>query len=172
MLNAVNDADFASLAGSAPDLIVSIRHMTILRETVYTLPKHGVINLHSGILPSYQGVMSSFWAMLNHEPQLGTTLHFIEDASIDTGAMIAQSRTAFNPEHSYLWNVLNLYHAGCELITGSIEKLANAQALAAKAQSGEANYFTFPTMEDFTRFEKLGYQLFDANDLADFDLGI
>jgi methionyl-tRNA formyltransferase len=51
----INDLNVLS-----PDLIVSIRFGGILKETVISIPKKGVINLHLGILPKYKGVMATF----------------------------------------------------------------------------------------------------------------
>ncbi|MEM7360132.1 MAG: formyl transferase [Pseudomonadota bacterium] len=170
MLNSVNQADYNTLVAAEPDVIVSIRHMTILKEAVYALPEHRVLNLHSGILPTYQGVMSSFWAILNQETNLGTTLHYIEDASIDTGSVIAQTFTPFASEKSYLWNVLNLYQQGCDAIYDALETIASGQKLTATPQSGKANYHTFPDADALARFAKLGYRLFDQNDPIEFGL--
>jgi methionyl-tRNA formyltransferase len=51
----------------APALIVSIRFGGILKEKVINIPTKGIINLHSGILPRYKGVMATFWAMKNND---------------------------------------------------------------------------------------------------------
>lgn len=170
MLNAVNDADYDQLEASQPELIVSIRHMTILKEPVYTMPRLGVLNLHSGVLPTYQGVMSSFWAMLNQEPQLGTTLHFIEDTSIDTGSVITQTSTRFEQERSYLWNVLNLYQDGCDAILSAVQTLSDGEQVQASAQTGTANYYTYPDESALLRFAESGFHLFAEEDPASFNL--
>ncbi|HAZ78734.1 MAG TPA: formyl transferase, partial [Porticoccaceae bacterium] len=44
------------VAATEPDLILSIRFGLILPQTIIDLPKYGVINLHSGLLPVYRGV--------------------------------------------------------------------------------------------------------------------
>ena len=69
----------------APDLIVSIRFRQIFKQTLINIPRCGVINLHSGILPNYRGVLATFWAILNGDKEIGATLHFISDAKIDEG---------------------------------------------------------------------------------------
>lgn len=169
-LNAVNSSDFEMLKQSQPDLIVSIRHMTILKEAVIKLPKLGVINLHSGLLPSYQGVMSTFQAMRNKEPLLGSTLHFIEDKKIDSGAIIAQAPVAMCPNRSYFWNVLNLYRGGCQLVLDAIYSLASKEALNSISQDGPSNYYSFPNEHDLTEFDKQGFKLFATDDLNDFQV--
>ena len=57
----------------SPDLIISIRFGLILQSAVIDIPKYGVINLHSGELPTYRGVMATFRAMQLQDTQCGTT---------------------------------------------------------------------------------------------------
>lgn len=160
--NKLNTDDFPKLVSSKPDLIVSIRHMTILRDDVIALPQHGVINLHSGQLPSYQGVMASFRAMLNKELDLGTCLHFIEDSKIDTGSIIGQSANRADYTRSYLWNVLNIYRAGCENVLSAISKLEKNKTLDSFAQSGEPHYYSYPSERELASAEFSLYQDTDS----------
>lgn len=153
LLNDINGTDFQKFSNSKPDLIISIRHMSILKEKVIRTPSFGIINLHSGLLPSYQGVMASFWAMKNKELNIGTTLHLIEDSSIDTGAIISQSSTATRFNKSYYWNMMNIYHDGCQNIIKAINQVSNGGLLQTQAQSGPSNYFSFPTEQDFNQLE-------------------
>jgi len=52
----------------------------IIREPVIAHSQYGYINLHSGLLPDYRGVMASFRAMVNGDAEIGSTLHYIQDA--------------------------------------------------------------------------------------------
>lgn len=162
--NDVNTADHAAFRSSNPELVVCIRYMTILRDSSITVPKHGVLNLHSGVLPDYQGVMASFWAMLNCESKIGTTLHWIDSEEIDTGAIIARSMTPVVYERSYLWNVLNLYPDGCANILKAIDTLNAGQKLESYEQSGPAGYYSFPTQADI---DQAKFKLFSSKDSAD-----
>lgn len=156
-INDINGKDFHLFLGTQPDLVISIRHMSILKEKVITVPKLGVINLHSGLLPAYQGVMATFWAMQHKEATIGTTLHFIEDSSIDTGPIISQSLTTADYTQSYHWNMLSIYQGGCQSIIDAITVLTNNNTLEAQAQRGRSHYFSFPTEADLGEFK---YPLF------------
>ena len=160
-LNDINGANLQTFTASAPDLVVSIRHMSILKSPVIEVPKLGVINLHSGLLPGYQGVMSTFRAMVNGDVNLGTTLHFIKDASIDSGPIIAQSKTLARYDKSYLWNVLNLYRDGCTNVLTAIDSVAKGEVLQAKSQEGEAEYFTYPSDDEI---DAAPFRLFEDNE--------
>ena len=135
----------ATLRQCDPDLIVAIRYRRILHDDAIAVPRQGVLNLHSGILPEYRGVMPTFWAMLNDEVEIGTTLHRIVDSGIDTGPIIAISRTDTNPGESYLANVLGLYQEGCSEMAMAISDLDRGKALAGyKQSSSPGTYYSTP----------------------------
>lgn len=167
--NAINgEASLARTAGLQPDLVLSIRFGGILREDFIAIPRHGVINLHSGPLPQYRGVMATFWAMLAGEQMLGTTLHSIDDSSIDTGRVIATTRTPVHADRSYLWNVLNLYPDGIGKMLQAVSTLAAEGTLATRPQQAGGHYFSFPAEADLQAFSDAGYRLYDPLEILDF----
>ena len=165
-LNAINDAaGYERYAESKPDLVLSVRYGVILRDPAISLPKHGVLNLHSGLLPDYKGVMATFWALLNKESEIGTTLHFIEDSSIDTGSIVTTTRRPVQPDRSYFWHVLSLYELGCARILDAVEVLDRGLALERHAQPDSGNYFSFPDQSALTRFAEQGGRLFEPDEV-------
>lgn len=147
-----------------PDLIISIRYRRILREAAIAIPQHGVLNLHSGILPDYRGVMATFWAMLAGEKQIGTTLHWIVDSGIDTGPVIGIHRKAMCPRRSYLANVLGLYNGGCDLVAAAVEDIENGREPRSRPQSPGGHYYSAPGARDVQRFDHAGLALFDGTE--------
>jgi methionyl-tRNA formyltransferase len=168
VLNAINsEAGLEQLAATDPDLIISIRYGGILKESAIAIPRHGVINLHSGQLPDYRGVMATFWALLNGEEELQMTLHQITDGSIDTGAILDTCSLPVVETRSYLWHLLQLYPAGCELITAAVKRIANGQPLNKQPQQPGGNYYSFPGEEELARFRQKGYSLFELTDITE-----
>jgi methionyl-tRNA formyltransferase len=168
-LNRINSEDsLAQLGEFNPDLILSIRYGGILREQAIALPEQGVINLHSGLLPDYRGVMATFRALLHGEAEVGTTVHFISDAGIDTGDIIGNTRLTAQPERSYLWHVLSLYPPACELLLTCVEQVASGQSPDRQAQPTGGNYFSFPTSEELEDFQNRGLKLYDVGEISTF----
>lgn len=168
-LNHINSEASLAVLGEPPtDLILSIRYGGILREQAIALPRLGVINLHSGLLPDYRGVMATFRAMLNGEQEIGTTLHFISDPGIDTGDIIGTTRLAIEPEHSYLWHVLQLYPQACDRLLACVEQLDTGQPLDVHPQPTGGNYFSFPNDDDLRAFQKRGLKLYDVGEITTF----
>ena len=151
----------ARIQATQPDVILSIRFGLIIREPIIDIPRYGVINLHSGVLPDYRGVMASFRAMVNNDAEIGSTMHFIQDSGVDTGDILSIVRIPLNTLHSYLLNVLNLYTAGCDQLASAVRQLESGAALQSQPQNGEPDYHTFPTDHELAAFFAMGHQLFD-----------
>jgi len=166
-LNDINQATgFQRVKDYLPDLILSIRFGKILQQPIIDIPKLGVINLHSGLLPSYQGVMATFWAMLNGEQNIGSCLHYISDKQIDSGEIIQQINIPIDSDKSYLENVLKLYFSGCKMMIDAVEKITYGNALSSEQQDGKASYYGFPSENDLAEFFSKGFRLFDQPSLS------
>jgi len=150
------------------DLVVSIRYGRIFKADFLSIPRLGVLNLHSGILPDYRGVMASFHALAAGAREIGCTLHYIDDPTIDTGPIVDAWRRPVDPAQSYFGHVLSLYAPGARLVAESIARLTKGEELASTPQSRDGGaYFSFPDDEDVARFEQRGYRLFHASEYRD-----
>jgi methionyl-tRNA formyltransferase len=150
----------------APDLILTIRYGAILKAAVIEIPPQGVLNLHSGILPAYRGILATFRAMLNNEPEIGCTLHYIRDATIDTGDIVAIHRQPLQRERSLLRNVLDLYPGGIQMLCSALQALEQGSELASSVQQrGEGTYYSYPTAREWDEFTRHGWRVADPSDL-------
>jgi methionyl-tRNA formyltransferase len=167
-LNDINQTSgYSKLSQSQPDLLVSIRFGKILKKQAIAVAKRGVINLHSGILPNYQGVMAVFWAMLNLEKNYGTTLHWIDSDAIDAGPIIKITQQRLERNKSYFENLFALYPTGAESIAAAIKSLKAGESIGSQQQHGHAQYFSFPTPQDLAQFNKQGLTLVDPAHLSE-----
>ena len=159
-----------ALRALTPDLIISIRYRRILKSDAIAIPRLGVLNLHSGVLPDYKGVMATFWAMLNGEPNIGATLHRIVDSGIDTGPVIGICRIPADCTSSYLANVLRLYGPGCGLVERALEQLENGREPQESPQNPGGRYFSTPRAADTRAFRDRGMVLANGGELAELEL--
>ena len=155
----INGSDLNLLRAFDADLLISIRFGQIFKAEAIAQPRTGIINLHSGLLPEYKGVMASFWSMLNDEASLGTTLHWITDKQIDSGALISTQSQPVRPNETYVSQVLSLYHPGVQQICEAVDQI---QSLATKKDGDlpTGTYFSFPDSDDIDRFSEKGWRLF------------
>ena len=154
-------AELSRVQAFAPDLIVSIRFGEILQWPVIRSARFGVLNLHSGLLPAFRGVMATFWAMLGSAPRYGTTLHWIEDSGIDSGTIISEAKQPLDLGNAYLTNTLALYPAGIQMLSDAIGSLRHGQRLPSRLPKGEDAYFSYPTPAAVRAFLEQGYRLVD-----------
>lgn len=159
-----SDSGIARLAAERPDLVISVRYRRILQEGVLRLPPLGVINLHSGLLPDYKGVMATFWAMYNGAADFGSTLHFIDDGTIDTGRVISIQSSKLIAANSYLRNVLSIYPEGCRALISAVESLEQGKPIEPVRQQAEGNYYTFPDAGALRGFRTRGFRLYDGSE--------
>ena len=150
------------------DLFVSIRFGGILGTEALGLPLRGVLNLHSGLLPQYRGVLATFRALLNGDAEIGCTLHWIDSPGIDVGPIIETARMPVAKEHSLLWHILSLYRPGAGLIMNAIRRLERGEPVIGTPQDQSSGaYYSFPTEDDLIRFTALGWRLFDREDISE-----
>ena len=138
--------------------MVSIRYGRVLHTEALSIPDRGVLNLHSGRSPTYRGVMATFRAMLAQDEDLCSTLHWIEDDSIDTGRVISVQSHRRRPEACYLSNTLSLYPAGCKAVLKAVSSLENRGKLPSLGSDSSGTYYSFPDEDSLLRFNQAGYQ--------------
>lgn len=83
-----------------PDLLLSIAYNQILRAPVRAVAPFGALNIHAGKLPWYRGRNVINWAIINGEPEIGVTAHFMDDG-IDTGDIVLQRTLAIGWRDTY-----------------------------------------------------------------------
>ena len=75
--------------------------------------KHGVVNVHPGLLPDYRGCSAVEWAIYNDE-KVGNTAHFMSEG-YDAGPVIESEWYCFAKDAKYQTIRNKVYTAGCSL---------------------------------------------------------
>ena len=70
-----------------PDLIVVVAYGKILPKEIIDIPKYGIINVHSSLLPKYRGASPIHSAILNGDKESGVSIMYIEEG-LDSGDVI------------------------------------------------------------------------------------
>ena len=156
------------LRAFAPDLVLTIRYGAILKAPAIAVPRLGVLNLHSGLLPAYRGVLATFRALVNGDADIGCTLHCIDDGTIDTGEVVAQARVPARREWSLLRHILALYPPGTALVAEALARLSAGERLSSRPQgTAGAAYYSWPTAEEWAEFARRGWRVADVSDVAE-----
>jgi len=88
-LSTINDPSYLrTLADRDVDVLLSVAAPEIFRRAALEAV-HFVLNVHSGQLPHYRGMMPTFWALSNGDTRVVVTLHEMNER-LDAGRLIAE----------------------------------------------------------------------------------
>ena len=163
----VNSTDFIQeVKQFEPDLFISIRFGKIFRDSIIDIPKKGILNLHSAILPDYRGIMGTLHNLKDSKMSVyGCTLHYIDSATIDTGSIVGIQKLNIQEERSLFWHIVRLYPVGCDMIIEAIRALSITDKLPAINQDMHTgNYFSLPSDDDFKMLNNRGILGFKLED--------
>ena len=119
------------------DLGVVAQYGLIIPERVLNLPKMGIINVHTSLLPRYRGASPIQTALMNGETQTGVTIMKM-DAGLDTGPIILQKPLDIAENDTYTTldkkmakiAVLGLLEAIPDYISGALQPIPQDNSLA------------------------------------------
>ena len=133
------------------DFIISYSSPSIFHKRLLNTPKFSCLNLHSSLLPSYSGLMPSFWVLFYKEDFTGCTVHYM-DSKIDNGSIISQKKISIDGIKSvFELNKLTKYHGG-KLMIESIHKVFSGDINLIKNKVDSDLYFSWPTKTQIKKF--------------------
>lgn len=80
-----------------PDLIVVVAYGKIIPKEIISIPKYGIINVHSSLLPKYRGASPIHSAILNGDLETGVSIMYIEE-ELDAGDVILKEYCKIDEE--------------------------------------------------------------------------
>jgi methionyl-tRNA formyltransferase len=155
----VNQPDYLDrVRAIAPDVIVSVAAPEIFKAKLLGLPPLGCINIHSGRLPAYRGMMPTFWQMLRGEPAVTITVHYMAE-KLDTGDVLATRGFALRPSDSLDRVIRETKREGARLVLRVLRDLRDGKADPQALTMDDSEYFSFPKREDVRAFRRRGHRL-------------
>lgn len=142
----------------APDVIVSVAAPEIFRNGILGAARLRCINIHSGRLPKYRGMMPTFWQLLNGEEHATVTVHDMAE-KLDAGAVLATLDVELRQRDSLDRVITETKRAGARLMIEVLRKIADGSVKAAPLDMTAARYFKFPTSTDTKAFRAKGHRL-------------
>ncbi len=99
VLATINDpAYLRTLAERQVDVLLSVASPELFRAGALTAAPH-VLNVHCGKLPTYRGMMPTFWALHQGENQVVVTVHEMVE-QLDAGGVLAEYPVPVAPTDS------------------------------------------------------------------------
>ncbi|MGF6906579.1 methionyl-tRNA formyltransferase [Fusobacterium sp. PH5-44] len=84
-----------------PDLIVVVAYGKIIPNEIIEIPKNGIINVHSSLLPKYRGAAPINAALIHGESMTGVSVMYIVE-KLDAGDVIISSEIPIDEEDNFL----------------------------------------------------------------------
>ncbi len=155
----VNDPAFVRrIRAAEPDVIVSVAAPEIFREEILDSARLGCINIHSGELPAYRGMMPTFWQMLSGESHATITVHEMA-REVDAGAILGTVEYPIRERDSLDRVMTETKREGARLMIRVLRELAAGAAAARPLDMANAAYYSFPKREHAKDFRRRGHRL-------------
>ncbi len=117
-------------------IVVAFR---MLPELVWSLPKHGTLNLHGSLLPKYRGAAPIQHAIMNGDHSTGLTV-FKLNSQIDTGDIISNCKVSIGDDETGGELHDRLMNLGGQLLLDSIDKLESDQIKFISQDDGQVSF--------------------------------
>jgi len=141
------------------DLLISLSCPQIIDKKTRNLFSKGCVNVHSGPLPRYRGLMPTFWVLRNGESKTAVTVHDLA-AKLDDGDIIVQHEVHISPDDTWDSLLRKTKAKGAEALIEAVERLRSGNAQRRPNPEEQATYFSFPKLGDRKAFLASGRRFF------------
>jgi methionyl-tRNA formyltransferase len=155
----VNDADYVeSLRRLEPDLLVSVAASQIFKAELLSVPRLGAINIHTGSLPRYRGMMPVFWQLHDGQPEIGITIHTMTP-EIDLGQVLLHRRVAVREGATLDETMREMKRHGAQAMLDLWRQYDERASKAAPMDRSQGAYRSFPRRADADALRRMGTRL-------------
>jgi len=155
----VNDPAYVSRVRTlAPDVIVSVAAPEVFKKGILGVARLRCINIHSGRLPHYRGMMPNFWQLLKGESHATITVHEMAE-KLDAGAVLATREFPLHERDRLDRVIVGTKEEGARLMIDVLRSLAAGTDDPQPLDMDEAAYFSFPKPEDVRALRRLGHKM-------------
>lgn len=110
-----------------PDLIAVVAYGRILPKELIEMPKYGVINVHSSLLPKHRGAAPINAAIIHGDKVAGVSIMYIAE-ELDAGDVILTSETEITDEDNFLTLHDRLKDLGAEALLEAVKLIGEEKA--------------------------------------------
>lgn len=142
------------------DVLVSVAAPEVFKRPLLQVARLGCINIHSGRLPKYRGMMPTFWQMRHGEREVVVTIHEMAE-KLDAGGVVV-TRSFPLRERDVLDRVITeTKREGARSMLQVLSDAAQSGTLpkAVPLDMTQADYFRFPDPENVRAFRARGHRL-------------
>ena len=155
----INDAQYLRrVERLAPDVIVSVAAPEIFGTGLLSLPALGCVNVHSGRLPAYRGMMPTFWQLLAGEASGAVTVHEMVER-VDMGRILGVREFPLHERDSLHRVITGTKRAAAGLVLDVLDLIRTGRATPRDSDPSDVGYHSFPRPGDVRAFRKRGHRM-------------
>lgn len=155
----VNDPGYIErVRAMKPDVIVSVAAPEIFKKGILASARLGCVNIHSGRLPKYRGMMPNFWQLLEGEKCATVTVHEMAE-KLDAGAVLDTFEFPLRESDSLDRVITETKREGARLMIRVLRQLAAGTTHPKPVDMTGAQYFSFPKPADVAKFRQRGHRM-------------
>jgi hypothetical protein len=132
-----------ALSGLQADLAVSVGNR-VIKESTFSIPRLGMVNLHHGRIPDYRGGPPGFWEVYNEEPAIGVSVHQI-DSQLDHGALLGAAEVPLPAGDDPKLAMERIYTMDYRVVADVVAAIANGTSTPIAVDFGDWRVRTIPT---------------------------
>lgn len=153
-----NSSEYISdLKRRTPDYLISVACPYILRQELLSELPQRCINIHHAPLPSYKGMMPTFWQLYNGERSVGLTIHYMVPG-VDEGDALYQTRLEVHPGETLHELICRSKRHAAHCLAEVLRSLAAGEAKRIPLDRSKSSQFTFPTLQEIAEFHVRGHR--------------
>jgi methionyl-tRNA formyltransferase len=158
-LDSINSPDaLEDLERQDVDVLLSVAAPEIFGERALAAAPL-VLNVHSGKLPEYRGMMPTFWALVNREEDVVVTVHEMAE-KVDAGNVLAEFPVAVERnESAFELGTRAKRVAGREVARLLGRVGTDAWPESRRVTNGAGHYYRFPTRADVKTLRSQGVRM-------------
>lgn len=137
----------ARIVAEEPDVIIVAAYGKIIPKEIIAIPKHGILNVHTSLLPKYRGASPVQYAILSGDDITGATIMLI-DEGLDTGPIISQNSIAIDPSDTAETLLKKLAECGGELLVQTLPDWCDGKLEPYEQNHGSATLTKILSKED------------------------
>jgi methionyl-tRNA formyltransferase len=157
-VNAVNFVE--RLRDLRVDVLVSVAAPEVFKRPLLQVARLGCINIHSGRLPKYRGMMPTFWQMRHGEREVVVTIHEMAE-KLDAGGVFVTRSFALRERDVLDRVIIETKREGARCMLEVLADTAERGSLpkAVPLDMTQADYYRFPDPENVRAFRARGHRL-------------
>ncbi|KKR49204.1 MAG: Methionyl-tRNA formyltransferase [Candidatus Magasanikbacteria bacterium GW2011_GWC2_40_17] len=121
------------------DVGVVAQYGFLIPKKILEMPKFGMINVHTSLLPLYRGPSPLQSAILNNEKNTGVTIMKM-DEGMDTGPILSQKKISINPDDIYPVLEKKLAQKGSDLLIQTLKDYLQGRVEPQNQIGSQATY--------------------------------